>query len=763
MTASHWGVYRAEVRAGEIEGFTSFEPDPSPSSIQDGYLDTLDDELRIRAPMVRKSWLEQGFGASPELRGREPFVEVSWDVAEQLVADELRRVRSEYGNAAIYGGSYGWSSAGRFHHAQSQLHRFLNCIGGYTKSKNSYSLAAGEVILKHIVGDPTTFIHGAPTWQSIIDHGELVVAFGGLPVRNAQVSTGGTGHHRAQEALSAAKVAGIRFINISPIRNDVSHEFDARWLAARPGSDVAIMAAVAHQILRQGRENREFLQKYTVGFEALEGYILGRSDSVPKTPEWAAEVSDIPAEQIRDLATRMAASRTVISVSWSLTRQYNGEQAFWMATALAAMLGQIGQPGGGVAYGYCAANSVGNERLNLRYASLPQGQNAVSSFIPVSRISDMLLNPGTPFHYDGEEHQFPHIKLVYWAGGNPFHHHQDLTRLSAAWQRPETIIHQDWCWNATARRADILLPCTTTLEREDIMMSPRDRFIVKMDRVVAPVGQARSDYDIFSGISRKLGTEDSFTEGRTEADWLEWIYTESRKRAAESGVNLLPYADFLKATWQETPLPEDGRDAFTDFIANPQSKPLDTPSGKIEIASPDIAKSPHGAMLPHPAWYPPKEWLGTAGPEEFHLISGQPADKLHSQLDHGKVSRARKLKGRSKLGIHPDDASSAGIKECDTVRVFNKRGAFLATAVLNDGLRRRVLELSTGAWFDPVAQADGTLMCRHGNPNAVTRDDGGSVLSQGPVAHSCLVRIEPVSDAAKPNPFAPPTIQPLTY
>lgn len=232
LTATHWGVYRTEVVDGQIKAFHPFERDPAPSPIMQGFLDTIDNPLRIKAPMVRKAWLEGGRKNAPARNGHDTFVKVSWDKAEELVAKELDRVRKTHGNPAIFGGSYGWASAGRFHHAQSQLHRFLNCIGGYTRSVNSYSLAAGEVILSHVLGDAASFIHAPPAWQSVIDHSGLIVAFGGMAVRNSQVSSGGTGHHRTGEALRQARDAGVQFVNISPVRNDVEDDLGAQWLPA---------------------------------------------------------------------------------------------------------------------------------------------------------------------------------------------------------------------------------------------------------------------------------------------------------------------------------------------------------------------------------------------------------------------------------------------------------------------------------------------------------------------------------------------------
>lgn len=761
LTAGHWGVHRAEVEDGKLRALQPFERDPNPSPIANGYIGTLDDELRIKAPMFRKSWLENGPGSATNQRGNDPFVQVPWDEAEKLVADELRRVKTNFGNEAIYGGSYGWSGVGRFHHAQSQLHRFLNCIGGYTKSVNSYSLAAGEVILSHILGSPSDLIHNPPSWQSVVDNTELLVAFGGLPLRNSQISSGGTGAHRAQAALLEAKNNGVSFVNISPIRSDVAEELDADWIAPRPGSDVAIMLAIAFELLKNDWHHQTFLERYTAGFHVFSKYVTGQSDGIPKTANWAAEIAKIPAQSIIDLAARMAKSRTLISVSWSLTRQDHGEQPFWMATTLAAMLGQIGLPGAGIAFGYCAANSIGMERRHVKYASLPQGKNPVQSYIPVARISDMLLNPGGVFRFNGQTHTYPDIKLVYWAGGNPFHHHQDLTRLERAWQKPDTVIAHEWCWNALAKRADIVLPCTTQLERRDLMLTPRDPYIVAMEAVVPPNAAARDDYTILSGLSRQLGVEDAFTEGRSCDDWLRWLYDESVETAQASGVTLPPFAEFAAKGWHYVEPSETDHGVLAAFRKNPLKAALTTPSGRIEICSESIASHRDRNFLPHPAWYAPSEWLGNATEKHsLHLISGQPADKLHSQLDHGPVSRAAKINGRTPVRMNPADAKAKDIVEGDLVRLSNDRGACLATATLDTALMQGCVAISTGAWLDAVRQQDGTLLCRNGNPNTLTSDHGTSDLAQGPTAHSCLVSIEKVAPPTEPNlAYSPPIIE----
>ena len=181
-TATQWGTYDAEVEGGRLKQLNDYAADPAPSIIGAGLIDAIDDKVRVRRPMVRKSFLEKGLCSNKSDRGSEPFVAVSWDKALDLAASEIDRVRKHHGNKSIFASSYGWASSGMFHHAQSQIHRFMNLAGGYVRHKNSYSHAAAEVTLKHIVADMKDIIHEQATdWPSIASDCELFIAFGGLP------------------------------------------------------------------------------------------------------------------------------------------------------------------------------------------------------------------------------------------------------------------------------------------------------------------------------------------------------------------------------------------------------------------------------------------------------------------------------------------------------------------------------------------------------------------------------------------------------
>ena len=761
-TANHFGAYRVLVEDGRVRELLPVEGDEDPSPIARGVADTTDAPLRIAEPAVRRSWLEHGPGAATERRGAEPFVAVTWAEAEGLVAAEIERVRRAHGNRAIFAGSYGWGSAGQFHHAQGHLHRLLNLAGGFTRSVNTYSLAAAENIMPHVMGS-FTWLQGQHTgWPSIIEHTELMVCFGGMPLKNSQINYRGVARHTQRGYMREAREAGIAFVNVGPLRDDMAEFLDAEWLPARPNTDVAIMLGLAHTLLAEGRHAPDFLARYCTGFERFAAYLRGESDGRPKDAGWAASLSGLDAESLRGLARRMASSRTMINMSWSLTRQDHGEQPFWAGTALAAMLGQIGLPGGGVGYGYAATANVGLHAKRMRWAALNPGHNPVETLIPVARIADMLLGPGESFEFNGRRLRFPDVRLLYWLGGNPFHHHQDLNRLLRAWRRPETVVvHEPW-WTPLARHADVVLPATTPLERNDIVTSPSDPCALAAQRCVAPFAAARNDFDIFAGIADRLGCGEAFTEGRSEMEWLRHLHAQNRQRAAEQGFSLPDFETFWAEGECALPEPDEVRIMHAAFRADPEAHRLRTPSGRIEIFSATIDAFGYDDCPGHPAWMEPAEWLGAPLAARFplHLISNQPAVRLHSQYDPGGYSRASKVNGREPLRMHPGDAEARGIAHCDVVRVFNQRGQCLAGAVLSEQVRPGVVQLATGAWFDPAEPGEIGSLCKHGNANVLTLDKGTSRLAQGPSAHTCLVEVERYEGVAPPvTAFTPPRIE----
>ncbi|MFC8180199.1 molybdopterin-dependent oxidoreductase [Rhodococcus sp. NPDC057297] len=754
---AHWGMFQAAGVDGEVTEITPDAGDSSPSPVLGNLPGSVRHRSRVTGPAVRRGWLEHGPGPS-ERRGSDQFVSVTWGELTDLLADELRRVIDRYGNSAIYGGSYGWASAGRFHHAQSQVHRFLNCLGGYTRSVNSYSTGATSVVMPHVVGAHWKLFSRSTSWNVIARETDLLVAFGGVPVKNTSVNHGGTSNHPTESALDALRARGGKVVTVSPLQDDMTGA--ATWLAPRPGSDVAVMLGLAHVLATENLLDRAFLDDYTTGYDVFERYLLGATDGTPKSPQWASEKSGLAPEVITELARSMASQRTLLTVTWSLQRVQSGEQAPWMGLTLASMLGQIGIPGGGFGHGYGSMNEPGLAPVPYPLPTLPQGLNPVTSFIPVAAVSDMLLRPGSEFDYDGKRLTYPDIKLVHWAGGNPFHHHQDLGRLRRALARPDTVVVHDPYWTPMAKHADIVVPSTTSLEREDLSCTRNDPLLVAMHRAVPRYAESRDDYDTFAALSEKLGVAEAFTEGRSSRQWVEHLYDQWRGYLRAAGVDTPEFDDFWH-TGSFRMTTEDDLTLLADYRADPRRNALRTPSGKIEIFSETIAGFDYVDCIGHPAWFEPDEWLGGARAATYplHLIANQPRTRLHSQLDHGATSQASKIAGREPIRIHSAAAAARGIAAGDVVRVFNDRGACLAGVIIDDAMMDSVVQLSTGAWYDPLDPADPATLCKHGNPNVLTPDVGTSSLARGSTGQHVLVQIERYDGELPPiTAFDPPEL-----
>jgi biotin/methionine sulfoxide reductase len=685
------------------------------------------------APVARKGWLAGDKGAN---RCDDSFVEISWDRATRLAADEINRVRSTWGNGALYGGSYGWSSAGRFHHAQSLMRRVLALSGGFTSSRETYSHAAAEVLFPHILGVSNyAFQDNMTAMPLVARHCELFLAFGGIHSRTAQIASAGTSKHEVGPLLQSLAEAGVRLVNVSPERTEAGE-----WLSLRPGTDTALILALIHEIIAAGREDRAFLETCTTGWDTLKAYVMGEADGAPKSAAWAAPICDLDPQLIRDLAAELPRKRTMISMAWGMQRADHGEQTIWAGLALACVLGQIGQPGTGYAFGYGSTTPVGRAARLIPWPSLPRVPNPVRDFIPVARIADALLNPGAAYAYDGQTRTYPDLKLVWWSGGNPYHHHQDLFRLEQAWTRPETVIVSEHSWTATARRADLVLPATTPLERDDLMMNRRDPALFYMSRFHDPVGQARDDFDFCHEIADHLGAGDAFSEGRSSAEWLQHMWAQAREVGRTAGFDMPDFETFRQMGRFDVPEATEHRIAFADFIKDPARHPVGTESGKFTLTNGTIAAMAHADCPGHPTWLPPVEGAPLAN-GSYHLISGQPATRLHSQNDQGSEAAASKLKGREVCTLHPETAAALGVTQDDILKLTSPRGACLCAVAVSDGVRADCLSLPTGAWFDPQT-VNGERIDVHGNPNALTLDKGCSALSQGNIAHTCVVQAE---------------------
>ena len=265
-----------------------------------------------------------------------------------------------------------------------------------------------------------------------------------------------------------------------------------------------------------------------------------------------------------------------------------------------------------------------------------------------------------------------------------------------------------------------------------------------MERAIPPVGEARNDFQIFTGLAERLGFGEQYTEGRDEMGWLRHIYDVARQQNAEQKVEMPDFDEFWADGHFEFPRPDKPVVMFESFRKDPIAKPLRTPTGRIETFCEKIASFAYDHCPGHATWLEPAEWLGSekAAKWPLHMVSNQPRTRLHSQLDSGPYSRDSKIAGREPVWINPVDAGARGLREGDVARIFNDRGACLAGIVVTDQVRAGVIQLATGAWYDPEQPGEPGTLDVHGNPNMMTLDQGTSKLAQAPISQTTLVEVE---------------------
>ena len=765
LNGAHWGLFKAVVKDGRFVEAKPFEKDAKPTSNIAKTPEMVYSASRIKYPMVRRGFLENGPKAGTEDRGKDDFVRVTWDEAFDLVAKELNRVRDTYGNQAIYGGSPGWKSVGRFHNCRAGLYRLLNKNGGYTKAVGDYSTGAAQVLLTHVMGNPEVYSQ-MTSFETILAETDTIVLWGCDPL--ATLNMGWViPDHQALPYFDKLRDAGKKIISIDPTRTESTKYLKADWYAPRPGSDTAIMLAIAHELFKDDKIDHEFLETYTVGVDEFKAYVMGEADGTAKTPEWAEGLSEIKAADIRTIAAEMAKGRTVIMGGWSMQRADHGEQPHWMMVTLAALLGQIGLPGGGFGFSFHYECAGVPSAKNAVVPGLPGGKapKDMPPAIPVARISDALLNPGKTIDHNGRKVTFPDIKLIYWTGGNPLSHQQDRNKMLKAWSKPETVIIQDIFWTATAKFADIVLPATTTFERNDMEMGggASGKYLFPMHKVVDPQFEAKNDLDIYQGIADKLGFGDSYLDGKDEEAWLRDLYSKAEKQSEAKGLNMPDFDTFWgdKTGYVEFPTTDDAKQwaRHQDFREDPLLEPLGTPSGLIEIYSKTIAKMGYDDCKGHATWIEPVEWLGSKQAESYplHMLSPHPVERIHSQTNNISTRDNYTIADREPVWLSEQDAAARGIKTGDVVRVFNERGETLAGAFVTADLRPGVIRLREGGWYDPEEPGKVGSRCKYGHANMVTIDKGASKLSQATIANSCLVDVAKLEgDAPAVTAFDPP-------
>lgn len=756
--ATHFGPFEGVVRDGRLVGVNAVvEIDARPTEmLSHGILDRTYDQTRINYPMVRKSYL-QGWETGdthPELRGKEEYVRVDWQTAWDLTAKALLDTATNHGNESIFSSSYGgWANAGNFRPNVMQG-RLLNLIGGCSNTAGDWSAGASQISLPRVIGDME--VYSAQTaWEVIRDNTEVFVLVGCDPIKNNRIEYT-VADHGMYAPWEMIRDNGTQFISINPQRTASDEYLDAEWVQIVPNTDVALFTAMAYHVLENGLEDRAYMDRYTVGSDRWIDYVQGETDGVPKTPAWASEITGIAEEKIVELAELLATSRTQIAGAWSLQRAQHGEMTHWAIVNFAALTGKIGKPGQGVGFSWHYGNGGMPQSGAATPTGLSQGRNWVTTVCPASRITEMLENPGMQISYNGNTQTYPDVKMIFNAGNNFMSHQQDTNRLIRALERVETIVSVDVWWTAATRWADIVMPASSTLERDDISVGgtySNDK-VYAMKKVIEPVGESLSDYEIFAGLADTLGLWMQFTEGEDLMYHIRQAY--ERSGAAEH----TSFEEFWEVGYARMEVPEEARSwtRHGEFYEDPDANPLHTASGKIEMFCQDIADMEIEDCPGMPMWMEKHEYLGNAEEDELHVVSPHPWYRLHSQMDQSENLRALyKVQGREPVRINTQDAADRGIEDGDLVELYNERGTVIAGAVLSDDIMPGVVSIYEGCW--PSLDSQGR--CNSGLVNFLTSTQRSSGLSEATTANTVLCRMRRCEDPEGPNMAyeAPPIIE----
>ena len=693
--ASHCGgtcVLRIHVKDGvitRIEGDDGEEPQLRACARGRAYRQRVYDPDRLKFPMKR-------VGA----RGEGKFERVSWDEALDTVAKELIRVRDTYGPASIL---Y-LAGAGDINqlHNKRLFHKLLCHLGGYTRYWGIPSYQGGIFAVTATYG----------TWRTSnsrddLLNSRLILLWGWNPT--STICGTNTSWYLAQ-----AKELGAKIVAIDPRFTDTAAVFAEQWIPIIPGTDAAMLIAMAYVIIDEKLQDEVFLNKYTVGFEHFKDYVLGIEDGEAKTPGWAEKITGVPAATIQNLAREYATTRPAALIAGIAPgRTAFGEQYHRAASTLAAITGNIGIHGGDAAGRAWESGSWYPYKMVYGATYRPQDginpvcdvrtdgrvQSYVASGIHYVHLVDLMLKGKSGgYHAD--------IKLAFIENKNFLNQSPNLNKTAQALKKLESIVVFEQVMTSTAKFADILLPTATFLERNDIDFGVGTPFYGFVNKAIEPVGECKSHLDIARELAARLGITDFGSE--TEDELL-------RKEVAESEVP--DYEEFKEKGIYRIKLDEPYV-AFKKQIEDPINNPFATPSGKTEIYSQQWAD------LNDPLYPPVAKYIETWESRNDPLARKYPLQLINTHLKrrtHGQFDRVpwlRELEPQAML-INRVDAEVRGINNGDKARVFNDRGELIITAEVTERIMPGVVDVPQGAWYEP----DENGVDWGGNPNVLTRDE----------------------------------------
>jgi anaerobic dimethyl sulfoxide reductase subunit A len=669
-------------------------------------------------------------------RGEGRFERISWDEALGRIASEFERIKKAHGNAAFYV-PYGTGSYNQVNGRQT-AQRFMNLYGGSLGFYNSYSWACISAATPTVYGTGVTG-NQRQDWLNA----KYILMWSWNP---AEMRDGTNSEYFVRKA----RERGARVVCIDPRMTLSAVALADEWVPIRPGTDAAMMSAMAYVMITEGLYDREFVQTHCVGFdetqmpegsagaESYKDYILGTRDGVPKTPEWAEGLTGVPRATITRLAREYATTKPgVLYQGYGMQRRAYGEQVVRAGCVLAAITGNVGISGG-----WASGIALQAPDGGPFWLVFPTGQNPVKAMIPSFLWTEAVLRGkgmGAEDGVVGVERLETSVKCIWAVASNALiNQHSNVNRTAkilADERLVEFLLVQDNFLTPTGRYADILLPVCTQFETwglEDGWKYGDE--VILMPKVVEPPFETKSDYRICADIAARLGFEEAYTEGRDERGWVEWALDRYR-RTRFPGLPTL--AEMLEAnSGVYSVAVTKPAVAFADFRRDPKKYPLPTPSGRIEIFSKRLYDLNKPDSVPAVPKYI-QEWESPFGAEAkkypLQLIGHHYLSRVHSTLEN--IDWLEEAFPQ-RLFLNPLDAEARKIRNGDPVRVWNDRGTTVVRCRVTPRIMPGVVALPQGSWWTPDARG----VDRRGSVNVLS-SERWTPFAYGNAQHTIMVQV----------------------